>query len=207
MLLRAKRAALFLVLPLATPLCAQQAVHSPVDAPKATAAAEAPNSDTSHTLAQEAKPSVDIRTEYLMTIEAKLGSRVAVGQRVIVDVLGGTVRGPRLKGSIVTPAGDWVLVMPDGSSRLDVRFTIKTDENEFVFVEYSGISVPTKEAQERLAKGEAVTDADGYGYFIITPRFMTTSAKYAWLNEIQAVGKMVSVQRGVAIKYDVFAVR
>jgi hypothetical protein len=36
---------------------------------------------------------------------------------------------------------------------------------------------------------------------------MTTSAKYAWLNQIQAVGKMVSVQRGVAIKYDVFAVR
>src|SRR5215469_16347902 len=59
-------------------------------------------------LAQEAKPSVDIRTEYLMTIEAKLGSRVPVGQRVIVSVLGGTVRGPRAKGEIVAPAGDWV---------------------------------------------------------------------------------------------------
>jgi hypothetical protein len=38
-----------------------------------------------------------------MTIEAKLGSRVPVGQRVIVNVLGGTVRGPRLKGEIVAP--------------------------------------------------------------------------------------------------------
>lgn len=158
-------------------------------------------------LAQEAKPSVDIRTEYLMTIEAKLGSRVSVGQRVIVNVLGGTVRGPRLKGEIVAPAGDWLFVMPDGSSRLDVRFTIKTDDGELVFVEYGGINAPTKEAQERLAKGEAVTAADGYGYFITTPRFMTTSAKYAWINEIQAVGKMVSIQRGVAIKYDVFAIR
>jgi len=158
-------------------------------------------------LAQEPKPSVDIHTEYLMTIEAKLGPRVPVGQRVIVNVLGGTVRGPRLKGEIVTPAGDWIFVMPDGSNRLDVRFTIKTDDGELVFVEYSGISAPTKEAQERLAKGEAVTDAQGYGYFITAPRFMTTSAKYAWLNQIQAVGKMVSVQRGVAIKYDVFAVR
>jgi len=158
-------------------------------------------------LAQEAKPSVDIRTEYLMTIEAKLGSRVPVWQRVIVNVLGGTVVGPRLRGEIVAPAGDWVFVMPDGSSRLDVRFTIKTDDGEFVYVEYSGISAPTKEAQERLTKGETVTAADGYGYFITTPRFMTTSAKYSWLNEVQAVGKMVSVQRGVAIKYDVFAVR
>lgn len=207
MQLSGKRACLFLALPLATSLCAQHAVHSRVDAPKPTTAAEAPNRDTSPALAQEAKPSVDIRTEYLMTIEAKLGSRVSVGQRVIVNVLGGTVRGPRLKGEIVAPAGDWVFVMPDGSTRLDVRFTIKTDDGEFVFVEYSGISAPTKEAQERLTKGEAVTAADGYGYFITTPRFMTTSAKYAWLNEVQAVGKMVSVQRGVAIKYDVFAVR
>jgi hypothetical protein len=196
MLFHAERACLFLALPLATSLCAQQAVHSPVDALKSTAA-----------LAQEEKPSVDIRTEYLMTIEAKLGSRVTVGQRVIVNVTGGTVRGPRLRGEIVAPAGDWVFAMPDGSSRLDVRFTIKTDDGEFVFVEYSGISAPTKETQERLAKGEAVTAADGYGYFIITPRFMTASAKYAWLNEVQAVGKMVSMQRGVAIKYDVFAVR
>lgn len=158
-------------------------------------------------MAQEVKPSVDIRTEYLMTIEAKLGSRVPVGQRVIVNVLGGTVRGPRLKSEIVAPARDWVFVMPDGSSRLDVRFTIKTDDGEFVFVEYSGISAPTKEAQERLAKGEAITAADGYGYFTTTPRFMTTSATYARSNEIQGVGKMVSIQRGVAIKYDVFAVR
>jgi hypothetical protein len=158
-------------------------------------------------LPQEAKPSVDIRTEYLMTIDAKLGSRVPAGQRVVVNVLGGTVRGPRLKGEIVAPAGDWLSVMPDGSTRLDVRFTIKTDDGEFVFVEYSGISAPTKEAQERLAKGEAVTASSGYGYFITTPRFMTTSAKYAWLNDIQAVGKMVSMQRGVAIKYDVFVVR
>jgi hypothetical protein len=158
-------------------------------------------------VAQEAKPSVDIRTEYLMTIEAKLGSRVQAGQRVIVDVPGGTVRGPRIKGEIVAPAGDWVYAMPDGSSRLDVRFTIKTDDGEFVYVEYNGVSAPTKGAQDRLAKGEAVTAAEGYGYFITTPRFMTSSPKYAWLNEIQAVGKMVSIQRGVAIKYDVFVVR
>jgi hypothetical protein len=132
---------------------------------------------------------------------------VPVGQRVIVNVPGGTVRGPRLKGEIIAPAGDWLFVMPDGSSRLDVRFTIKTDDDEFIFVEYGGIQAFTKEATDRLTKGEAINVGDGYGYFITTPRFMTTSAKYAWLNEIQAVGKMVSLQRGVAIKYDVFTVR
>ena len=157
--------------------------------------------------AQEVKPTTELRTEYLMTIEAKLEKHVSVGQRVVVNVPGGTVRGPRIKGEIVAPAGDWVIPMPDGSRRLDVRFTIKTDDNEFILVEYGGIQAFTQEATDRLTKGEAVNVAEGYGYFITTPRFTTTSAKYSWLNDIQAVGKMVSLQRGVAIKYDVFVVR
>ncbi len=157
--------------------------------------------------AQEAKPTTDIGTEYLMTIEASLGAPLALGQRVIVNVPGGTVRGPRIKGEILAPAGDWLYVMPDGSRRLDVRFTIKTDDNEFIFVEYGGIVALTKDAAERAAKGEAITAADNYGYFITAPRFTTTSAKYAWLNHIQAVGKMVSLRPGVSIKYDVFSVR
>jgi hypothetical protein len=156
--------------------------------------------------AQQVKPTTELRTEYLMTIEGKLEMPVAVGQRIIVNVPGGTVRGPRIKGDIVAPAGDWLFVMPDGSRRLDVRFTIKTDDNQFIFVEYGGIQAFTKEATDRLTKGEAVNVADGYGYFITTPRFMTTSAKYAWLNDVQAIGKMVFLQRGVGIKYDVFTV-
>jgi Protein of unknown function (DUF3237) len=157
--------------------------------------------------AQDAKPSVEPRLEYLMTIEAALGTATPVGQRVIVNVPGGSVRGPSIKGEIMPPAGDWLFVMPDGSSRLDVRFTIKTDDNEMIFVEYGGIVAFSKEAQERFGKGEPVTAVDGYGYFITAPRFMTKSAKYAWLNHVQAVGKMVSLQRGVSIKYDVFTVR
>src|SRR5262249_50295601 len=158
-------------------------------------------------LAQDAKPTVEVRAEYLMTIEAKFGSRTPVGQRVIVNVTGGSVRGPAIKGEIIAPAGDWLFVLPHGSSRLDVRFTIKTDDNEMIFVEYGGIIAFTKEAQERLGKGEAVTATDGYGYFITAPRFMTTSAKYAWLNHVQAVGKMVSLQRSVGITYDVFTMK
>ena len=161
-----------------------------------------------HAAAQEIKPTTELRTEYLMTIEAKLEMPYqAVGERIVVNVPGGTVRGPKVKGDIVAPAGDWVFAMPDGSRRLDVRFTIKTDDNEFILVEYGGIQVFTKQAADRLAKGEAVNVVDGYGYFITTPRFMTTSAKYAWLNDVQAVGKMVSLRRGVSIKYDLFIVR
>ena len=162
---------------------------------------------TSPAFAQDPKPTVEVRTEYLMTIEAQLGSRAPVGQRVVVHVPGGSVRGPNIKGEIMPPAGDWLIAMPDGSNRLDVRFTIKTDDDAFIFVEYGGIIALSKDAQDRLAKGEVVSMSDDPGYFITAPRFMTESPKYAWLNRVQAVGKMVSLQRGVRIKYDLFVIR
>src|SRR5262245_63428978 len=95
----------------------------------------------SPTFAQELKPTVEVRAEYLMSIESLLGSRAPVGQRAVVNVTGGSVRGPNIKGEIVAPAGDWLFVMPDGSNRLDVRFTIKTDGNEMIFVDYGGVIV------------------------------------------------------------------
>jgi hypothetical protein len=157
--------------------------------------------------AQDIKPTVEIHPEYLMTIDAQLQPGSRVGQRVIVNVTGGFVRGPNIKDDIMSPAGDWLIVMPDGSNRLDVRFTIKTDDGAFIFVEYGGIIAFSKEAQERLGKGEVVNMSDNPGYFITAPRFTTESPKYAWLNHVQAVGKMVSLQRGVRIKYDVFVIR
>jgi hypothetical protein len=54
-------------------------------------------------------------------------------------------------------------------------------------------------------KGEAVNAKDGY--FITAPIFTTASKKYAWLTQIQAVGKMTGLQVGKFVKYDVFAVR
>jgi hypothetical protein len=58
---------------------------------------------------------------------------------------------------------------------------------------------------DRLAKGEVLTAKDVY--FITAPKFSTSSKKYDWLNHIQAVGKMIGVQAGKFVKYDVFTVR
>lgn len=148
--------------------------------------------------------SVALQTDYLMTLEAPIEAPQAVGQRLIVNVpTGGTVHGPRINGSIIPPAGDWLIPMPDGSLRLDVRGTIKTDDGELILVEYNGIIAMSKESGDRFGKGEALSSQDAY--FITAPRFTTASKKYAWLNQIQAVGKMVSVQVGKTVKYDVFA--
>lgn len=148
---------------------------------------------------------VAIQTDYLMTLEAPIDAPQVVGQRLIINIpAGGSVHGPKINGTLIPPAGDWLIPMPDGSLRLDVRGTIKTDDGEIIFVEYNGIIAMTKDGGERFNKGEAIGPQDAY--FVTAPRFMTTSKKYAWLNQIQAVGKMVSVQAGKAVKYDLFAV-
>jgi hypothetical protein len=152
------------------------------------------------------QPTVAVETEYLMTLEAPLDPAFQpVGQRLVVDVpAGGTVHGPKISGTLVPPSGDWLTPQPDGTLRLDVRATIKTDDGELILVEYNGVIVPNKESNDRFNKGEALTSKDEY--FITAPRFTTASKKYEWINQIQAVGKMVTVQ-STKIKYDIFAVR
>jgi hypothetical protein len=152
-------------------------------------------------------PTVSVETEYRATVEALLEPAQSAGSHVIVNVsTGGAVRGPKINGTFVPPAGDWLTVMPDGSLRLDVRATIKTDDGEIILVTYSGAIANNKEVMDRFNNGEVITSKDGW-YFITAPQFTTGSKKYEWLNQIQAVGKLVSIQRGVKIKYDWFIVR
>ncbi len=49
------------------------------------------------------------------------------GERRVIDILGGRVEGPRLKGKIL-PGADWQIVRPDGVTDLTARYGIETDE-------------------------------------------------------------------------------
>ena len=48
--------------------------------------------------------------------------------------------------------------------------------------------------RKALAAGEEIGPIDAY--FVISPTFETTSKKYGWLDDIVAVGKMVSAKGG-----------
>jgi hypothetical protein len=93
--------------------------------------------------------------------------------RVIVPVSGGAVEGPKLKGTVVGPSGDWILGRPDGSSVLDVRLVLQTDDAQKIYMTWRGISY---------------TPPGGTQYARIVPMFETGAAKYAWLNNIVSVG-------------------
>ena len=132
--------------------------------------------------------------EYLGTLRAETGTRTVVengpqGTRTIVQVVGGRFEGPRLKASVQTPAGDWITNRADGSYRLDVRLTLKTDDGAMILVTYNGIGQTTNAgASLRIA-----------------PLFETGDSRYVWLTRLQAVG--VGERVGTTVKYNIYALK
>ena len=132
--------------------------------------------------------------EYLGTLRAETGTRTVVengpqGTRTIVQVVGGSFEGPRLKASVQTPAGDWITNRADGSYRLDVRLTLKTDDGALILVTYNGIGQTT----------------DAGASLRIAPLFETGDSRYVWLTRLQAIG--VGERVGTTVKYDIYALK
>jgi hypothetical protein len=151
-----------------------------------------------------------IELEYLMTLHADLAPPLAVdtGSR-IVNVEGGWADGPNIKAKIIAPGADWLQPLPSGVTRIDVRATMLTDDGQQIFMSYNGVIAHSEQSAAKMAGGGSITHADG-AYFVVAPTFRTSAEKYAWLNRVQAVGKMVQLSFDPAnrfIRYDFFIVR
>jgi len=133
-----------------------------------------------------------MKLELLMEYHADLKPGVDVGpgpfgQRLIVDVTGGSFEGPKLRGRILASGGDWLLIRPEGFGRLDVRATLETDDGANIYLEYYGILEMSEGVNAALA-GTGSTDY-GEHYFMTQPRLETGDPRYAWLNTVVAVGE------------------
>jgi hypothetical protein len=145
-----------------------------------------------------------IETEFLFTLKGDIGEPVSGNENLMIfEVLNASIEGPRVRGEIVAPMGDWIRIMPNGNWKLDVRFTIRTDDGEFVYCNYTGILRMDEGLGERIAAGESIDGDDMY--FRSTPYFETTSKKYAWMNDIVCIGRMAAFGGGKA-SYEVFQV-
>jgi len=132
--------------------------------------------------------------EYLGTLRAETGTRTVVengpqGTRTIVQVVGGRFEGPRVKATVQTPAGDWITNRADGSYRLDVRLTLKTDDGALILVTYNGIGQTT----------------DAGASLRTAPLFETGDPRYVWLTRLQAVGAGERV--GTTVTYNLYALK
>ena len=111
------------------------------------------------------------------------------GTRTIAQIVSGSFEGPRLKASVQSPAGDWITNRADGSYRLDVRLTLKTEDGALILVTYNGVGQTT-------AAGASLRAA---------PLFETGDPRYTWLTRLQAVA--VGERTGSTVSYDIYALK
>jgi hypothetical protein len=129
-------------------------------------------------------------------LHVQLGDMVEVGggpkgPRVIVDVVSIDLQSDKIKASLaINDAADWLTVADDGKiGCLDVRFTLKTDDDAFIYVEYQG-------------RGDMAA-----GLIAAAPTFQTGSDKYSWLNGVQAIAAgNVNLETGELV-YNLYEVK
>lgn len=132
-----------------------------------------------------------VHSRPLFTMRLDVRRLLVVGEtptttRRIGLVSGGQFEGERLAGDVLDGGSDWQSARPDGSTVLDVRLNLRTDDGALICMTYKGLRHGPRGVIERIERGEEVDPASYY--FRINPMFETASDAYGWLNRILAVG-------------------
>jgi hypothetical protein len=106
-------------------------------------------------------------------------ARTAAGERRIVPILGGRVRGPGLSGRVLAGANDYQIVRGPALLELQARYVVETDDGSRIYVENNGLRSGPADVMERLRRGEAVDPSQIY--FRAVPRFETDAPAHAWM--------------------------
>ena len=141
-------------------------------------------------------------------LEATLGEPLDLGDTVqghrrVVPLTGGTFTGPELNGELVPGASaDWQIVLPDGTALGDIRYTLRTDAGDLLYVQSRGVRHGSAEVLARLARGDDV-DASEYTFRTST-RIETAAPALDWLNKGIFAG--VGGRQAGAVIYETYLV-
>jgi hypothetical protein len=139
----------------------------------------------------------------IFTIHSPLGDiqklgNTPYGERRIINILGGTIEGERLKGKVLPGGADWQIVRADGVVHLTARYTVETDSGGQILIDAEGYRHGPAEVMARLARDETVDPA--LYYFRTFMRFETADPPSSWLNRILAVGSGARLKGAVRIE-------
>jgi hypothetical protein len=130
------------------------------------------------------------RFDFLMKLAVEVGELASMGaaplgERRVVNILGGLFEGPAVGGEILPGGADWQIARRDGVLDLDARYTLKERGGGLVHVVSQGYRHGPHEVLAALARGEEVDPAR---YFFRTIMRFETGAPYLeWLNKTIAV--------------------
>jgi hypothetical protein len=143
----------------------------------------------------------------IFSIEAELDAimslgRTPMGERRIIGIRGGTVRGHKCNGHVLPGGADWQIIRADGAADIQARYTIESDQGARVLVDSVGLRHGPPEVIEKLARGDNVDPA--LYYFRTVMRFETGDKGLDWMNRIIAVARGQRLAR--AVRLDVYEV-
>lgn len=149
-----------------------------------------------------------MKLEFLMEFDSQVREIQKIGEtphgtRYIYVVEKGAFEGPRLRGTVRDGAsGDWMVIVRDGLSTIDVRKTFETHDGALIFVTYQGLYQFDDEISARLEQG--VGYDFGETLFQVQMQFETGDDRYRWLNSTLAVAE--ARETGNKVIYRAFAV-
>jgi hypothetical protein len=143
--------------------------------------------------------------EPIFRIDADLGEIVEAGVtpyggRRVIEILRGTVDGPRLKGRILSGGSDWQIIRRDNVADIQARYVIETESGARVLVRSDGLRHGPADVLARIAQGELV-DPSLY-YFRTIMRFEAAEPSLDWLNRIIGVAR--GLRERLAVKLEVY---
>jgi hypothetical protein len=132
-----------------------------------------------------------LATKYVFSLSIQVGEPVSAGEighgtRRVVPIVGGTVKGEGINGTIFPFGADFQILRPDGKAELEAKYAFRLDDGAVIYIENIGIRVGPAELVAKLARGESVDPA--LIYFRSVPRFETGSEKYRWLMQNLFIG-------------------
>ncbi len=148
-----------------------------------------------------------LSSQPMFTISAELDAirsigRTPYGERRIINILGGSVSGPKLTGRILPGGADWQIIRGDGAADIKARYTIESDAGALIMVTSEGLRHGPPDVMASLARGDNV-DPRLY-YFRTIMRFETADPAVDWLNRILGLARGQREARSVRL--DVYEV-
>ena len=129
--------------------------------------------------------------------------RGRAGERRIIPIVGGTVEGPLLSGTILSVGADWQTVFDDGLAELDTRYAMETHDGALIEIVNYGYRHGPAEVIAAVARGEPVDPAR---YYMRThARLETGDERYAWVNRTLFAG--VGARHAASVKLNLYAIR
>ncbi|MEY2684418.1 MAG: hypothetical protein RJA09_1562 [Pseudomonadota bacterium] len=122
------------------------------------------------------------------------------GQRRVIPITGGLVRGPLLNGKVMSAGADFQLLLSGGTqAHLDARYVLELDDGARVFVQNTALRVTSVDNAQRIINGQPVPPEQVY--FRCQPRMEVSSPKWSWVNDSQFVGTGYRAPDGVFLSF------